>query len=171
MVGCRLLARVSEALITAKGVATAFGGVSVILAGDFAQLPPVSEVRLYAWVNTRSRTVAMTKGQQVVMGKLLWLSFSTVVILREVMRQSGSTNAHFVELLSRLREGRCSKSDFELLNTRLLERQHDVLNDAGWADAPTIVYDNASKDALNVLAAKSYARRTGQPLHWYYSRD
>lgn len=172
MVGCKLLARVSEALIIAKGIAAAFGGMSIIVAGDFAQLPPVSEQRLYAWVNTHSRSAAANPpAQQIVIGKLLWLSFNTVVILTEVMRQSGSTNTGFVDLLSRLREGRCTKEDFDLLNTRLLERQHSVLDNAEWAAAPTIVYDNASKDALNVLAAKEFARRAGRSVQWYYSRD
>ncbi|TFK91098.1 hypothetical protein K466DRAFT_459182, partial [Polyporus arcularius HHB13444] len=152
MVGCKLLARVHESLMHAKGVASAFGGISVILAGDFAQLPPVTEKRLYAWVNTRSKSCATLWGQEVIMGKLLWLSFTTVVILTKVMRQAGSANSRFVDLLGRLREGR-------------------LLNEVEWQDAPTIVSDNACKDALNVLATTAYARRTGQDLHWYYSRD
>ncbi|KAI0348769.1 hypothetical protein OH77DRAFT_1386195, partial [Trametes cingulata] len=97
-------------------------------------------------------------GQQIVAGKLLWLSFTTVVVLHEVMRQRGSSNTPFVELLSRLREGRCTQDDYELLHPE-------------WADAPIIVYDNATKDALNVRAAEAFARNTGRELHWYYARD
>lgn len=172
MIGCKLLARVSEALAAAKGISTAFGGMSIILAGDFAQLPPVSEKRLYGWVNTYSRSKAgRASGQQIVLGKLLWLSFNTVIDLKEIMRQTGCNNAHFVDLLSRLREGRCNQQDYVLLNTRLLTNQHQQLAKAEWTNAPTIVYDNASKDALNVLAVTAFAERTGRTLHWYHARD
>ncbi|KAI0717167.1 hypothetical protein C8Q76DRAFT_587754, partial [Earliella scabrosa] len=172
MVGCKLLAKISEALVDAKGIDTAFGGLSIILAGDFAQLPPVSETRLYAWVRTGSNRAGTEHGQQVVMGKLLWLSFNTVVILDKVMRQHGPENHRFVDLLSRLREGRCTDEDFQLLQTRLLETQLESVQHAeDWSEAPIIVSDNASKDALNVCAAQSYAHRTGRPLHWYYARD
>ncbi|KAI0708650.1 hypothetical protein C8Q76DRAFT_602014, partial [Earliella scabrosa] len=148
MVGCNLLAQVSEALVDAKGIDDAFGGMSVILAGDFAQLPPVSEKRLYGWVQTGSNRSGSDRGQRIVMGKLLWLSFNTVVILKQVMRQRGSENLQFVGLLSRLREGR-----------------------EDWSMAPTIVSDNATKDALNQYAAEQFARRTGRELHWYHARD
>lgn len=43
MIGCKLLHRISEALIQAKGNTSPFGGINVIFSGDFAQLPPVGE--------------------------------------------------------------------------------------------------------------------------------
>lgn len=127
MVGCKLMASISEALAEAKGQETAFGGMNVILAGDFAQLPPVSETHLYAWINTGARYCSSDVGQRVVMGKLLWLSFKIVVILHEVMRQRGSENAAFVDLPARLREGRCTEQDYNLLQSRLVENNHDSL--------------------------------------------
>ncbi|KAI9059615.1 hypothetical protein FKP32DRAFT_1531329, partial [Trametes sanguinea] len=152
MVGCKLLAQISEALCDAKGNTAPFGGISIIVAGDFAQLPPVGETRLYSWINTRSGSRSgRGAGQQVVMGKLLWLSFTKVVMLHEVMRQKGAENTAFVELLGRLRR--------------------DLLQDEEWENAPIIVYDNATKDALNVKATEAFARRTGRELHWYYAVD
>jgi hypothetical protein len=53
MISCKFLCRISEALSIAKGNTTAFGGVNVIFAGDFAQLPPVKETHLYSQINTR----------------------------------------------------------------------------------------------------------------------
>jgi hypothetical protein len=41
MIGCGLLSDVSEALSIAKGSTDSFGGINMIFAGDFAQLPPV----------------------------------------------------------------------------------------------------------------------------------
>ncbi|KAJ3009702.1 hypothetical protein NUW54_g2705 [Trametes sanguinea] len=172
MVGCKLLAQISEALCDAKGKTDPFGGVSIIVAGDFAQLPPVGETRLYAWVNTRSQARAgRGAGQQVIAGKLLWLSFTKVVMLHEIMRQRGPENTAFVDLLARLRVGQCTAEDYELLRTRVLTENEELLNDPQWADVPIIVYDNATKDALNVKATQAFAQRTGREMHWYYAID
>ena len=53
MISCRFLCKISEALSLAKGDSRAFGGVNVIFAGDFAQLPPINESCLFDHINTR----------------------------------------------------------------------------------------------------------------------
>ena len=91
MLGCEMLHNVSDALTEAKGNTAAFGGINVILAGDFAQLPPIGDTRLYKNVNTANLGAAVTnRAQGKILGRLLWLSFDTVVMLEESMRQSGS---------------------------------------------------------------------------------
>lgn len=82
-IGCRLLLKISEALSDAKQSQLPFGGMNIILAGDFAQLPPVSETRLFSHINIHD--AKNVEGQQNVFGKLLWLSMNTVVILTEVV--------------------------------------------------------------------------------------
>ena len=37
------------------------------------------------------------------------------MILTEIMRQTGEQNRRFVELLSWLREGQCTRADYDLL--------------------------------------------------------
>ena len=173
MIGCRFLAQISEALADAKSITDRpFGGISVILAGDFAQLPPVGETRLYAWVNSsNTAAAARPSAQQVVMGKLLWLTFTSVIILVESMRQQGPENLAFVSLLTRLRSGECTRDDFDLLNSRLLSNVTDRSKLRPWGDAPVIVSDNATKDAINEQAACAFATNTGRELHWYYAKD
>ncbi|KAJ7168752.1 hypothetical protein C8R46DRAFT_827653, partial [Mycena filopes] len=120
MVGCAFLHDISHALSIAKGNDLAFGGINVVLAGDFAQLPPVGQKRLYAHFGPKDIAKAATKqGQKDVFGKLLWLSVDSVVMLTQNMRQTGPDNQEFVDLLVRLREGRCTDADYDLLNTRL----------------------------------------------------
>ncbi|THU84818.1 hypothetical protein K435DRAFT_620388, partial [Dendrothele bispora CBS 962.96] len=148
MVGCTLLADVSNALSKATGVNDLFGGVNVIFAGDLAQLPPVGYTRLYAKVNKyRSGTLP---GQKDIFGKLAWLSVNTVVCLSEVKRSDN--DPVFTELLQRLRV------------------QPDWCSPE-WSNAPLIVSENATKDAVNIYAAQAFARRTGRKLHWYYATD
>ncbi len=65
-----------------------FGGMNMIFAGDFAQLPPVGKVvSLYGQVND-STTVM---GQKNALGKALWHQTTTVVILRQNMQQKSQT--------------------------------------------------------------------------------
>ncbi|KAJ7120678.1 hypothetical protein C8R43DRAFT_867461, partial [Mycena crocata] len=158
MVGCALLHDISHALSVAKGNDLAFGGINMVFAGDFAQLPPVGQVRLFAHLEKKAISRAATKsGQKVVFGKLLWLTVDTVVMLTQNMRQSGAENRPFVELLERLRDG---PSNLDI----------DWSSDT-WSQAPIIVATNAVKDALNIKKAYDFATETGQPLHWYYASD
>ncbi|KAF8181770.1 hypothetical protein BJ912DRAFT_797357, partial [Pholiota molesta] len=169
MIGCAMLHKISQALIDAKGVDLPFGNINLIVAGDFTQLPPVGETRLYARIDTGKTQSSSSRGQETVFGKLLWLSFKTVVILTESMRQSGPENARLVELLNRLREGRCTDDDFNLLSTRVLENV--TIDWSEWKNVPIIISENAQKDALNVRATQAFADQTKQELHWYYAED
>ncbi|KAG2746679.1 hypothetical protein P692DRAFT_201657170, partial [Suillus brevipes Sb2] len=136
-----------EALMEAKGSTEPFGNVNIILAGDFAQLPPVGQTKLYSQVSIVN--TGTKHGQQIIFGKLLWLSVKTVMILRQVMCQQGDSNHKFVDQLSHLRVGKRTEANYEL-------------------DAPIIVSDNDVKDALNVEASIAFAHGTHQTLHLYH---
>ena len=171
MIGCELLHKVSRALTEAKGSTTAFGGVHVILAGDFAQLPPIGDTRLYKDVNTSAVAATSNRAQGKTLGRLLWLSFETVVMLHETMRQAGDANAGFVDLLQRLRDGCCNDKDYEVLVGRSLGRGTLTAGDEGWEFAPVIVTNNATRDVINQKAAEAFADRLGVQLHWYHAID
>jgi len=54
MISCEFLFDISEALSRAKdNHPTSFGGINVIFARDFAQLPPVRQTSLYSNINTQ----------------------------------------------------------------------------------------------------------------------
>jgi hypothetical protein len=184
MVGCSLLLHISQALIEAKGNTALFGGVNVIFAGDFAQLPPVGMKSLYAKIWTNKESASSKKGQQNILGKLLWLSIRTVVTLTKVERVQRRRNEitgelddddpdaiRFLELLTRLRQGRCTDADFDLLNSRLVTNLRPDWNRPELQNVPIIVSQNELKDALNEKAARVYGARTGNELHWYHAND
>ncbi|KAJ3878155.1 hypothetical protein F5879DRAFT_766582, partial [Lentinula edodes] len=150
MLGCRFMLKISRALGKAKQNELPFGGINIIFAGDFAQLGPVRDPRLFSFVDTTK--VGTVSGQEAVFGKLLWLSVTTVVLLTVVMRQEGECNRPFVELLQRLRTAPDWTSE-------------------KWQHTPTIVSNNRIKDIINERATEAYAQRTGQELHWYYAAD
>lgn len=60
MIGCEMLHNISSVLTEVKGRTAAFGGVNVVFAGDFAQLPLIGDVRLYKNIDTRKTTMGLT---------------------------------------------------------------------------------------------------------------
>jgi PIF1-like helicase len=172
MISCEFLHVISVTLTRATGKSLPFGGVNVIFAGDLAQLPPVAETCLSAWLNPK-QTSASDRSQRKLKGKILWLSITTVVILQKINRQSGTENERFVDLLSRLREGCCTSADYNLLNSRVISV---IRNINQWKIsikdfAPVIVCDNTTKDAVNLEIPQVFASKTGQPFCTYTSVD
>ena len=170
-IGCGLLVDVHNALVSATGCTDLFGGVSVIFAGDFAQLPPVLDMKLYTHLDHRKLHADTPAGQKTTFGKLLWRSVGTVIILTEQMRQHGEANEWFVSLLGRLREGVCTEDDFSLLNSWLVSTAGEDLLTDDWQKAPIIVSENAVKDVINVRAAIAFAERTHQTVQWFDAAD
>ncbi|KDR77060.1 hypothetical protein GALMADRAFT_66760, partial [Galerina marginata CBS 339.88] len=119
-------------------------------------LPPVGESRLTASIDTSQTRQTSKHGQENVFGKLLWLSINKVIILNQSMRQTGPENAPFVDLLSRLREGRCTNKDYDLLSSRVLQGMN--IDWEKWKGTPIIVSENAQKDALNVNSHSTHQR-------------
>jgi ATP-dependent DNA helicase PIF1 len=87
-----------------------FGGLSVILMGDFCQLPPVAERPLYSTEKVNS--IETTNGQR------LYKNFRPTIVLDQVMRQQGQEQAAFRLALSHIRIGECTMADWLLLSTR-----------------------------------------------------
>ena len=72
-----------------------FGGINVIFARDFAQLPPVfggEGASLYSdSVGMKAHSSLKAWEQEAAIGKALWHQITTVVILRKNMRQNINT--------------------------------------------------------------------------------
>lgn len=173
MIGSELLTKISAALSVAKANPAPFGGISVIYAGDFCQLPPVANTRLYTPVENRSLPYSALnkKSQKQLLGRSAWLSCDNVVTLHQQMRQKGTENNRFRELLGRLRFGRCNASDVKLLNSRILGNADADLTQDVWQFAPIITKGNHVKDALNENGAEAFAARFGREIHYYLAQD
>lgn len=173
MIGCEMLYQIHYALTIAKGKDLPFGGVNVIFAGDFAQLPPIGQPKLFT--NVRSLTqqrVSTEKGQRCLLGRLLWLGVDRVVMLHRPMRQSQSESGPFVDLLARLRDGTCNDADYALLQGKVISA--DTLTEGNvkqWTNVIVLVTDNASKDAINSTSASRFVSAQGRSIETYESLD
>ena len=171
MIGCQMLYKIHLALTIAKECSKPFGGINVIFAGDFAQLPAVGDTRLYTKFGDKRSTGNEKAHTTAMYGKLLWLSIRNIVILQSVERQRGTGAEALISLLDRLRMGKCTNEDYNFLCGRLANRLKSSQNIYNWKNAPIIVSENATKDALNMSAAEAFARETGRHLFWYYCTD
>ena len=101
-----------------------FGGLAVILFGDYRQLEPIGGVPL-------SNAGTLSEKPDVHLGLLLFEQFTKVITLTEVKRQSDVTQQRFREVLSRIRACKCIESDFDFLKDRIrgiAENTDEILN-------------------------------------------
>jgi ATP-dependent DNA helicase PIF1 len=95
-----------------------FGGIQIILSGDFLQLPPVFNQ------NKNKMNDEMDDERLLFESDLFLQTFNNIkkniIKLNTNFRQ---TDKKFSELLQRLRIGECSKDDISLLNTRKIKNK------------------------------------------------
>lgn len=146
MIGQRMLAWIDKRLRQATGkLDTPLGGLSLILFGDFAQLPPVGDSPLYS---------NSPKGTLQVHGHTIYQLFTTIIILEQSVRQAGLDHeaVAFRSLLLRLREGTITESDWQML---LARAPQTATNSSEFTDAIRLYYDKASVAEYNLYKLQS----------------
>jgi len=177
MVSCDDNYKISAQLAKALNVFEfPYGGINMILSGDFAQLPPVFGSALYSGtVGTQLMSRMTVQGQKAAIGKALWHQVTTVVILRENMRQKTQTaeDNKLRTALENMRYAACTHEDIKFLKTRIAGRRPDQpkLSDKEIRNVSIITALNAQKDRLNELGSVRFAAETGQTLTHFFSID
>ena len=115
------------------------------------------------------------RDQEAAIGKALWHQVTTVVILRQNMRQrlQSSEDVKFREALSNMRYKACTPSDIAFLKTRIsseLPGRANV-NQKEFRNVSIITNLNSQKDEINRLGSLRFAAETGQSLTHFYSID
>ncbi|KAJ7784233.1 hypothetical protein B0H16DRAFT_1296328 [Mycena metata] len=153
-----------------------FGALSMIVAGDFAQLPPMSGPSLYSGkVTLQVSDATDQRSQNAVLGRILWHQFNTVVILRQNMRQQEKSESDdkLRTALENMRYGACTERDIEFLESRVagFRPENPKLNEKEIRNISIITARNSQKDALNRMGAERFAADTNQTLVDFYSID
>lgn len=122
MMNAELLDKINDYLCIIRGTSRPFGGVQVILCGDFCQLPPVEGTFCFdakCWKQANIKTILLTQSH----------------------RQAD--DAKFLDILNELRWGKCSPETLQVL---------EACKDTTFEDGilPTVLYSkNIDVDAIN----------------------
>jgi len=178
MVDLTSLYKISAHLCKAMGEQDKpFGGLNVIVAGDFAQLAPPGQgsKSLYNGdVGTSVSTATNPRGQKNILGKVLWHHFTTVVLLRQNMRQNTSSESdnRFRTMLGNLRYKNCTDEDLDYLKSRTVTKSNQGhLLTTVFKDVPIITGRNVQRDKINMLCGEKYVSEQGLEFHDFYSID
>jgi len=177
MIACHELYSISARLAQITGMHDApFGGMNVVLAGDFAQLSPVFGSPLYdgnveKYVNSRMSV----RNQETVIGKVLWHQITTAVILTQNMRQKTQTEAdgNLRTALENMRYAACTSEDIAFLRTLIAGRgeRSPRLSDPRFRNVSIITARNNQRDRINEEGSRRFAADHGLELAHFYSLD
>jgi hypothetical protein len=154
----------------------AFGGMNMIFAGDFGQLPPPmggENVSLYSRVVGQSAT--SLHAQEEAMGRALWHQVTSVVMLRKNMRQQSCSiqDDMLRSALENLRYKDCKSADIQFLQSRISSFKMGKVSicDARFNNVAIITAKNVQKDEINRLGCIKFATQTKQTLTHFFSED
>ncbi|KAI5885483.1 uncharacterized protein SCHCODRAFT_02475478, partial [Schizophyllum commune H4-8] len=177
MLSCLDMYKISKTLCAARNRPDVpFGGVNMIFAGDFAQLPPVHGGENASLFSRKiGRYSTDSQSQQKALGKVLWHMVTTVVLLRKNMRQQGASvdDLRMQRALENMRYGTCDDADIHWIATRFLGSRycHDRLSDDRFRNVSIITARNICKDSINDLGVERFAAESNQRLKHFFSDD
>jgi hypothetical protein len=180
MLSCSDMYRICAQLAKSTGdPEQTFGGINMIFAGDFAQLPPVfggEGSSLYSGsIGTQIHSGLHLEGQKCAIGKAVWHQITTVVILRENMRQKSQTpeDAMLRQALENMRYKACSSQDIAFLRTLVSKYgpNNSHISEKRFRNVSIITAMNADKDKMNELGSHRFARENNLTLTDFYSID
>jgi ATP-dependent DNA helicase PIF1 len=139
-----------------------FGGLNILICGDFYQLPPVAGVALYER-RPKSKDLPLISGQ------IAYRAFDRTIQLTQLMRQRGEDPiaVQFREALTNLRVNALREEDWRLLCTRVaygLSPEVDSFRDAlrvYFTNEEVQDYNHRQLSDLHAPVVKVKARHTG----------
>ena len=151
MVGQYMLYQIHKRLQDAKPHKSTepFGGVSIVLMGDFAQLPPVTDTPLFVEKGKGKKT-----SKQQLMGRFLYTNyFDKCFTLNEIMRQRGEDQATFRDILDRVANGNFTQKEYKTLKEKCLSMDSDEAIDK-FKDAVKLCAYNNHAVSYNIQKIK-----------------
>ena len=168
MMGCSKFTQIDEMLKKAKNCNLPFGGLDILLCGDFAQLPAVKQTSLHdALVYSTQKYIA--PDEHVMQAAALIAKFhkfelttlhrsEDCIKLKELLLKYRNINN---------REPGITMKDIEeigVLNTKALTK------DPNFKDATILVATRRERAELSRKIGQRFARERGVPFYWWYKR-
>jgi hypothetical protein len=146
----------------------AFGGIAIVVMGDFFQLAPIYSDDLVSEMYARARknfNLELPGIDDHERGLELFLQFRKI----EFVAQNRSTDPDHTAFLNHMRanpDEPIGAAQIEILRKKILTRD-DFEQDPELFDAPIIVTNNKLRESLNLHMAKEFGKRHGVPvLRW-----
>lgn len=134
MAACKLLGDADKCFRIGKGKPhLLFGGVHLILIGDFYQLPPVNGKKLFMAETKSGRPYTDSQNQ----GRSAYLSLTTFV---EFIHNYRTTDSIYIKYLSLIRKGIATEEVSNYLNSKLI-REKDLKS--SWESVSQQIQPNA----------------------------
>jgi hypothetical protein len=177
MLSCHAMYKISAQLCKVMNKPTVpFGGLNMLFAGDFGQLPPpVGNESVALYSRTVGQSGTWRKAQEMAIGRALWHQVNTIVILRENMRQrtQSKDDDKLRKALVNMRYKDCSLADIQFLRSLITSSLpgRPCITDPNFRFVSIITAKNAQKDEINKLGCQLFAQHTGQKLVDFYSED
>ena len=166
----QLLAALSKITSYVKGYASevpstlAFGGLNVILVGDFHQFPPVGNPSAALYSSEDGSAVSA-------LGRAIYLQFETVVKLTEQCR---ITDPVWNQVLANCRVGECTEDDLNQIGDLVLTNEKCQTPDFDtkpWSDAILVTSQHGVRVAWNEYALLKHRQLSGQTVYVCPSED
>ncbi|KAF9031158.1 hypothetical protein BJ165DRAFT_1358430, partial [Panaeolus papilionaceus] len=153
-----------------------FGGLNMIFSGDFAQLPPPFGGENGSLYSRHIGAIASNpKAQDEAIGKAIWHQVTTVIILRQNMRQRSQSeqDTKLRKALENMRYKACTSEDVTFLRSLISSPEigRKSLNDRSFRDCSIIVGTNLEKDVINMIGTQRFAKERNLKLQTFYSDD
>lgn len=132
-----------------------FGGMNVILAGDFHQFPPVGNASGALYVEKEDDSARAKIGREV------FKQFETVVILNEQIRMK---DKGWSQMLDKLRVGECSHEDIEEIKKLVLSNpncERPDFQQEPWSSAVLVTSRHAVREQWNEHSTIKHCNVTG----------
>ena len=144
-----------------------WGGLNVIMCGDFHQFPPVAIGRSEYLFNRVEGGEGANCPKMI--GQEIYEGFNIVVILRQQKRVK---DERWLQFLRRLRRGEVNHDDITMLRTLVLSRSSkEGMKDGSWNDMSMITPCHAVRTSWNEEACREMCSLSGQTLFICPAKD
>ena len=171
-VGSTMFGHIDQRLRELLGNDLPFGGVAVMLMGDFFQLPPVCDTALYSSaVDMFLRAehppgAASTSAPPSERSTYLFETFSLWELWINERAKDDPAHAELLDLIRMAKPGSACEIAARIARIRTLTAA-DVRADGSWATTPVAVTSNPESQALAPVLSKAFARLHRRPrLTW-----